>query len=128
MSLPMSTHDTNRARGTPPLKGDRGPSGARPPGKIRADGRGVFVLGQAFRQSVFRGRAAHLRLRGRPDAPAVREGLRRRPPPSPPIYLWLRKHAGKPTRCPCISACMARLEFMPGKQAGLGARETGPTG
>ncbi len=45
------------------------------PGRDQTDGRALFVLGERF-GNVFVGRAAGLRLRRRPDAPAVREGLR----------------------------------------------------
>ena len=48
------------------------------PGKHQSDGRGVFVLGQRVRQRLRRP-AARLRLRGRPDAAAVRARLRADP-------------------------------------------------
>lgn len=89
------------------------------PGKIQSDGRGVFVLGQHF-GNVFVGVQPAFGYEGDPMRLLFEKGF------APThaftqFYLWLRNtykadallHFGM----------HGALEFMPGKQAGLGARD-----
>ena len=89
------------------------------PGKIQSDGRGVFVLGQSF-GNVFVGVQPSFGYEGDPMRLLFERGF------APThafatFYLWLRNtfeadvllHFGM----------HGALEFMPGKQAGLGARD-----
>ncbi len=105
-------------RGTPPLAAIEevwGPA----PGKVQSDGRGVFVLGQHF-GNVFVGVQPAFGYEGDPMRLLFERGF------APThafaqFYLWLRNtyeadvvlHFGM----------HGALEFMPGKQAGLGARD-----
>ena len=89
------------------------------PGRQQSDGARIFVLGERF-GNVLRRHPAGLRLRRRPDAAAVREGLR----------ADARVLAPSTATCARTSARDAvlhfgthgALEFMPGKQAGMSAR------
>ena len=105
-------------RTTPPLKAIEevwGPA----PGRIQSDGRGVFILGQHF-GNVFVGVQPVFGYEGDPMRLLFEKGF------APThafvqFYLWLRNtfsadvilHFGM----------HGALEFMPGKQAGLGARD-----
>ncbi len=89
----------------PALAGrDRGAAGVPAPGRRSPTGRASSCWG-ALRQRVRRP-AAGLRLRGRPDAPAVRAAASRRPTRSRLLPLDPRGFRGR-TRC-CISAPTAR--------------------
>ncbi|MBF9045588.1 magnesium chelatase subunit H [Rhodobacterales bacterium LSUCC0031] len=105
-------------RNTPPLKAIEAVWGPAP-GKIQSDGRGVFVLGQHF-GNVFVGVQPTFGYEGDPMRLLFEHGF------APThafaqFYLWLRNtyqadvllHFGM----------HGALEFMPGKQAGLGARD-----
>lgn len=105
-------------RQTPPLKAIEAVWGPAP-GKIRSDGRGVFILGQHF-GNVFVGLQPGFGWEGDPMRLLFDKGF------APThafvtFYLWLRNtfsadailHFGM----------HGALEFMPGKQAGLGARD-----
>ena len=105
-------------RGTPPLKAIEAVWGPAP-GKIQSDGRGVFVLGAKFGK-VFVGVQPTFGYEGDPMRLLFEKGF------APThafttFYLWLRNtfnadvvlHFGM----------HGALEFMPGKQAGLGARD-----
>jgi len=105
-------------RTTPPLKAIEAVWGPAP-GKIQSDGRGVFVLGQHF-GNVFVGVQPTFGYEGDPMRLLFERGF------APThafttFYLWLRNtwkadallHFGM----------HGALEFMPGKQAGLGARD-----
>jgi len=105
-------------RTTPPLKAIEAVWGPAP-GKIQSDGRGVFVLGQHF-GNVFVGVQPTFGYEGDPMRLLFEHGF------APThafttFYLWLRNtfkadavlHFGM----------HGALEFMPGKQAGLGARD-----
>jgi len=105
-------------RTTPPLKAIEevwGPA----PGRIQSDGRGVFILGQHF-GNVFVGVQPVFGYEGDPMRLLFEKGF------APThafvqFYLWLRNtfsadvilHFGM----------HGALEFMPGKQSGLGARD-----
>ncbi|MGR3514596.1 MAG: magnesium chelatase subunit H [Paracoccaceae bacterium] len=105
-------------RNTPPLKSIEevwGPA----PGRVQSDGKGVFVLGQQF-GNVFVGLQPAFGYEGDPMRLLFEKGF------APThafvqFYLWLRNtfeadvllHFGM----------HGALEFMPGKQAGLGARD-----
>ncbi|MCC1492409.1 magnesium chelatase subunit H [Cognatishimia sp. F0-27] len=103
---------------TPPLKAVEAAWGPAP-GKVQSDGRGVFVLGQHF-GNVFVGVQPAFGYEGDPMRLLFEKGF------APThafvtFYLWLRNtlqadvvlHFGM----------HGALEFMPGKQAGLGARD-----
>lgn len=105
-------------RNTPPLKEIEAVWGPAP-GKIQSDGRGVFILGQKF-GNVFVGVQPTFGYEGDPMRLLFEHGF------APThaftqFYLWLRNtyradvllHFGM----------HGALEFMPGKQAGLGARD-----
>ncbi len=105
-------------RNTPPLKAVEEVWGAAP-GRVQSDGRGVFVLGQHF-GNVFVGLQPAFGYEGDPMRLLFEKGF------APThafvqFYLWLRNtfeadvllHFGM----------HGALEFMPGKQAGLGARD-----
>ena len=105
-------------RHTPPLKAIEAVWGPAP-GKIQSDGRGVFILGQQF-GNVFVGVQPTFGYEGDPMRLLFERGF------APThafvqFYLWLRNtfqadavlHFGM----------HGALEFMPGKQAGLGARD-----
>lgn len=105
-------------RTTPPLKAIEAVWGPAP-GKIQSDGRGVYVLGQHF-GNVFVGVQPAFGYEGDPMRLLFEKGF------APThafvtFYLWLRNtfsadvilHFGM----------HGALEFMPGKQAGLGARD-----
>jgi magnesium chelatase subunit H len=111
-------------RNTPPLKIIEAVWGPAP-GQDPVDGRGVFILGAAFRQCLCR-RPADLRLRGRPDAPSVRARLR----PDACLHPVLPLAAQHDYQADVLLhfGMHGALEFMPGKQAGPLAHATGPTG
>jgi magnesium chelatase subunit H len=105
-------------RHTPPLKAIEAVWGPAP-GKVQSDGRGVFILGQQF-GNVFVGVQPTFGYEGDPMRLLFERGF------APThaftqFYLWLRNtyradvllHFGM----------HGALEFMPGKQAGLGARD-----
>ena len=105
-------------RNTPPLKAIEAVWGPAP-GKIQSDGRGVFVLGAQFGK-VFVGVQPTFGYEGDPMRLLFERGF------APThafvtFYLWMRNtfkadvvlHFGM----------HGALEFMPGKQAGLGARD-----
>jgi len=105
-------------RQTPPLKAIEAVWGPAP-GRIQSDGRGVFVLGRQFGR-VFVGVQPGFGWEGDPMRLLFEKGF------APThafvtFYLWLRNtlkadailHFGM----------HGALEFMPGKQAGLGARD-----
>jgi magnesium chelatase subunit H len=105
-------------RTTPPLKAIEAVWGPAP-GKIQSDGRGVFVLGQHF-GNVFVGVQPTFGYEGDPMRLLFETGF------APThafttFYMWLRNtfaadvvlHFGM----------HGALEFMPGKQSGLGARD-----
>jgi len=105
-------------RNTPPLKAIEAVWGPAP-GQIQSDGRGVFVLGQHF-GNVFVGVQPTFGYEGDPMRLLFERGF------APThaftqFYLWLRNtwkadvllHFGM----------HGALEFMPGKQAGMGARD-----
>lgn len=105
-------------RTTPPLKAIEAVWGPAP-GKIQSDGRGVFILGARFGK-VFVGVQPTFGYEGDPMRLLFEHGF------APThafatFYLWLRNtyqadvilHFGM----------HGALEFMPGKQAGLGARD-----
>ncbi len=105
-------------RNTPPLKAIESVWGPAP-GKIRSDGRGIFILGREF-GNVFVGVQPTFGYEGDPMRLLFEKGF------APThafttFYLWLRNtyradvllHFGM----------HGALEFMPGKQAGLGARD-----
>jgi magnesium chelatase subunit H len=105
-------------RFTPPLKAIEAVWGPAP-GKVQSDGRGIFVLGQHFGK-VFVGVQPTFGYEGDPMRLLFERGF------APThaftqFYLWLRNtyradvllHFGM----------HGALEFMPGKQAGLGARD-----
>ncbi len=105
-------------RNTPPLKAIEAVWGPAP-GKIQSDGRGVFILGQQF-GNVFVGVQPTFGYEGDPMRLLFEHGF------APThaftqFYMWLRNtyradvllHFGM----------HGALEFMPGKQAGMGARD-----
>lgn len=105
-------------RNTPPLKAVEAVWGPAP-GKIQSDGRGVFVLGAQFGK-VFVGVQPTFGYEGDPMRLLFEKGF------APThafvtFYLWLRNtfHADVVLHFGMHGA----LEFMPGKQAGLGARD-----
>ena len=121
-----------RARADP----DRRPCAPRERGSARSKRNGVRRLvgiratarrstsRRALRQCLRR-RPARLRLRGRSDAAAVREGLLRRRTPSRPSIAGCARTSA-PTPC-CISARMARSNSCPASRP-ASPRRAGPTG
>ncbi len=105
-------------RTTPPLKAVEAVWGPAP-GRVQSDGRGVFVLGQHF-GNVFVGLQPAFGWEGDPMR-LLFEGSFAPTHAFTTFYLWLRNtyqadallHFGM----------HGALEFMPGKQAGLGARD-----
>jgi magnesium chelatase subunit H len=105
-------------RNTPPLKAIEAVWGPAP-GKIQSDGRGVFVLGAQFGK-VFIGVQPTFGHEGDPMRLLFERGF------APThafvtFYLWMRN-----TFCADVVlhfGMHGALEFMPGKQAGLGARD-----
>ena len=105
-------------RTTPPLKAIEAVWGPAP-GKIQSDGRGVFVLGREF-GNVFVGVQPGFGWEGDPMRLLFEKGF------APThafvtFYQWLRETF----RADVILhfGMHGALEFMPGKQAGLGARD-----
>jgi magnesium chelatase subunit H len=103
---------------TPPLRAIEAVWGPAP-GKIQSDGRGVFVLGAEF-GNVFVGVQPTFGYEGDPMRLLFEKGF------APThafvqFYLWLKNsfHADAVLHFGMHGA----LEFMPGKQAGLGARD-----
>jgi len=89
------------------------------PGKIQSDGRGVFVLGQHF-GNVFVGIQPTFGYEGDPMRLLFEHGF------APThaftqFYLWLKQTYGADVVL--HFGMHGALEFMPGKQAGLGARD-----
>ena len=105
-------------RTTPPLAAIEAVWGPAP-GKIQSDGRGVYVLGHQF-GNVFVGVQPTFGYEGDPMRLLFEKGF------APThafatFYLWLRN-----TFCADVVlhfGMHGALEFMPGKQAGLGARD-----
>jgi magnesium chelatase subunit H len=103
---------------TPPLKAIEqvwGPA----PGRIQSDGQGVFILGQHF-GNVFVGVQPAFGYEGDPMRLLFEKGF------APThafvtFYLWLRNTFG--ADAVLHFGMHGALEFMPGKQAGLGARD-----
>ena len=105
-------------RHTPPLKAIEAVWGPAP-GKIQSDGRGVFILGQQF-GNVFVGVQPTFGYEGDPMRLLFEHGF------APThaftqFYLWLRNTYQADVLLHFGMHCA--LEFMPGKQAGLGARD-----
>ena len=105
-------------RNTPPLKAIEAVWGPAP-GKIQSDGRGVFILGAQFGK-VFVGVQPTFGYEGDPMRLLFEKGF------APThafatFYLWMRN-----TFCADVVlhfGMHGALEFMPGKQAGMGARD-----
>lgn len=105
-------------RNTPPLKAIEAVWGPAP-GKIQSDGRGVFVLGAQFGK-IFVGVQPTFGYEGDPMRLLFEKGF------APThafvqFYMWMRN-----TFCADVVlhfGMHGALEFMPGKQAGLGARD-----
>ena len=105
-------------RTTPPLKAIEAVWGPAP-GKVQSDGRGVFVLGRQF-GNVFVGVQPTFGYEGDPMRLLFERGF------APThafvtFYLWLRNTFGADAIL--HFGMHGALEFMPGKQAGLGARD-----
>jgi magnesium chelatase subunit H len=105
-------------RTTPPLKIIEAVWGPAP-GKIQSDGRGVFILGAQFGK-VFVGVQPTFGYEGDPMRLLFEKGF------APThafttFYLWLRNTFK--TDVILHFGMHGALEFMPGKQAGLGARD-----
>lgn len=105
-------------RQTPPLKAVEAVWGPAP-GRIQSDGRGVFVLGRHF-GNVFVGVQPTFGWEGDPMRLLFEKGF------APThafvtFYMWLRNTY----RADAVLhfGMHGALEFMPGKQAGLGARD-----
>lgn len=103
---------------TPPLKAIEATWGPAP-GRIQSDGRGVFVLGQQF-GNVFVGVQPTFGYEGDPMRLLFEKGF------APThafatFYIWLRDTFGADVLL--HFGMHGALEFMPGKQAGLGARD-----
>lgn len=89
------------------------------PGRVQSDGKGVFVLGQKF-GNVFVGLQPAFGYEGDPMRLLFERGF------APThafvqFYLWLRNTFG--ANALLHFGMHGALEFMPGKQAGLGARD-----
>jgi magnesium chelatase subunit H len=105
-------------RNTPALKAVEDVWGPAP-GRIQSDGRGVFILGQHF-GNVFVGVQPAFGYEGDPMRLLFEKGF------APThafvtFYLWLRNTFG--ADAVLHFGMHGALEFMPGKQAGLGARD-----
>jgi len=105
-------------RNTPPLKVLEAVWGPAP-GKIQTDGRNVFVLGKKF-GNVFVGLQPTFGYEGDPMRLLFERGF------APThafvqFYLWMRNTWGADVYL--HFGMHGALEFMPGKQAGLGARD-----
>jgi magnesium chelatase subunit H len=105
-------------RMTPPLKAVEAVWGPAP-GRIQSDGRGVFVLGAHF-GNVFVGLQPTFGYEGDPMRLLFEKGF------APThafttFYLWLKEIYGADVLL--HFGMHGALEFMPGKQAGLGARD-----
>ncbi len=105
-------------RNTPPLKAVEAVWGPAP-GRVQSDGRGVFVLGRQF-GNVFVGLQPTFGWEGDPMRLLFDRGF------APThafvqFYLWLRNTFGADVIL--HFGMHGALEFMPGKQAGLGARD-----
>ena len=115
-------------RGPCPGRRDRAPrppgwprsrrSGAPPPARAQSDGRGVFVLGRQF-GNVFVGMQPVFGYEGDPMRLLFERGF------APThafttFYRWLREDFGADALL--HFGMHGALEFMPGKQAGMGAR------
>ena len=103
---------------TPPLKVIESVWGPAP-GKVQSDGRGVFVLGQHF-GNVFVGVQPTFGYEGDPMRLLFEKGF------APThafvqFYLWLKNRFQ--ADAVLHFGMHGALEFMPGKQAGLGARD-----
>ena len=103
---------------TPPLAAIESVWGPAP-GKIQSDGRGVFILGQHF-GNVFVGVQPAFGYEGDPMRLLFEKGF------APThaftqFYLWLRNTYNADALL--HFGMHGALEFMPGKQAGLGARD-----
>jgi len=103
---------------TPPLKAVEAVWGPAP-GRLQSDGRGVFILGAEFGR-VFVGVQPAFGWEGDPMRLLFEKGFA----PSHAFvtfYLWLRNTYGADAIL--HFGMHGALEFMPGKQAGLGARD-----
>jgi magnesium chelatase subunit H len=105
-------------RNTPPLKMIEAVWGPAP-GKVQSDGRSVFVLGRQF-GNVFVGLQPTFGYEGDPMRLLFERGF------APThafvqFYIWLRNTWGADALL--HFGMHGALEFMPGKQAGLGARD-----
>lgn len=105
-------------RMTPPLKAIESVWGPAP-GKIQSDGRGVFVLGAHF-GNIFVGLQPTFGYEGDPMRLLFEKGF------APThafatFYIWLKEIYGADVIL--HFGMHGALEFMPGKQAGLGARD-----
>ena len=105
-------------RNTPPLKVIESVWGPAP-GKVQSDGRSVFVLGRQF-GNVFVGLQPTFGYEGDPMRLLFERGF------APThafvqFYLWMRNTWGADAFL--HFGMHGALEFMPGKQAGLGARD-----
>jgi len=105
-------------RTTPPLKAIEAVWGPAP-GKIQTDGRGIFILGAKFGK-VFVGVQPTFGYEGDPMRLLFERGF------APThafttFYLWLRNTFNADVLL--HFGMHGALEFMPGKQAGLGARD-----
>ena len=105
-------------RTTPPLKAIEAVWGPAP-GKVQSDGRGVFVLGRQF-GNVFVGVQPTFGYEGDPMRLLFERGF------APThafvqFYLWLKNNWGADAIL--HFGMHGALEFMPGKQAGMGARD-----
>ncbi|MDG1935082.1 MAG: magnesium chelatase subunit H [Paracoccaceae bacterium] len=103
---------------TPPLKAIESVWGPAP-GRIQSDGRGVFVLGAHF-GNIFVGVQPTFGYEGDPMRLLFEKGF------APThafatFYLWLKEIYGADVIL--HFGMHGALEFMPGKQAGLGARD-----
>jgi magnesium chelatase subunit H len=88
------------------------------PGRIFTNGQSIFRAWTAVRQRAGRG-SAGLRLRGRPDAAPVREGLC-----ADPCVCRLLHLSQAPFRADAVLhfGTHGALEFMPGKQSGMSGK------
>ena len=105
-------------RTTPPLKAIEAVWGPAP-GRIQSDGKGVFVLGAQF-GNVFVGVQPTFGYEGDPMRLLFERGFAPTHAFST-FYLWLRNTFGADVVL--HFGMHGALEFMPGKQAGLGARD-----
>ena len=119
---PANVHTTVSAadmvRNTPPLKAVEAVWGPAP-GRIQSDGRGVFILGEQF-GNVFVGLQPTFGYEGDPMRLLFERGF------APThafvqFYLWLRNTFSADVLL--HFGMHGALEFMPGKQTGMGARD-----